>query len=84
MASRGRYTRSNPDPDPPTPVDNPNTISRSKQRFTETPGTPSFSKSLLSEFSRSPEDKIVDDKIHEVLLRSENEEELIGIILYLQ
>jgi len=65
-------------------VDNPNTLSRRRQRFTETPGTSSFSKSLLSEFSRSPEDKIVDDKIHEVLLRSENEEELIGIILDLQ
>ena len=84
MASRGRYTWSNPDPDPPTPIDNPNTISRRRQRFTETPGTPYFSKSLLSEFSRIPEDKIVDDKIHEVLLRSENEEELIGIILDLQ
>ena len=84
VSSRGTYTRSNPDPDPPTPVDNPNTISRSRQRFPETPSTPSFSKSFLSEFSRSSEDKIVDDKIHEVFLRSENEEELIGIILDLQ
>ena len=84
MASRGRYTRSNPDPNPPTPVDNPNTISRSRPRFTDIPGTSSVSKSLFPEFSRSPEDKIVDDKIHELLLRSENEEELIGIILDLQ
>jgi len=64
-------------------MDNPNTVSRRRQRFTETPGTSSLSKYLLSEFSRSPVDKIVDDKIHEVLLRSENEE-LIGIILDLQ
>ena len=84
VASRGRYTRSNPDPNPPTPVDNPKTISRSRQRFSDIPGTSSVSKSLFPEFSRSPEDKIVDDKIHEVLLRSENEEELIGIILDLQ
>lgn len=84
MALRGRYTRSNPDPDPPTPVDNPNNISRRRQRFSETLGAPCFSKSLFPEFSRSPEDKIVDDKIHEVLLRSENEEKLIGIILDLQ
>ena len=83
MVLRGRYTGSNPDPNPPIPVDNPNTLSRRRQRFTETPGTPSYSKSLLSEFSRSIEDKIVDGKIHEVLLRSENEE-LIGIILDLQ
>ena len=79
MASRGRYTWRNLDPDPPTPVDNPNTISRSRQRFPETPGTPCFSKSLLPEFSRSPEDKIVDDKIHEVLLRSETKNNLLEL-----
>ena len=84
MASRGRYTRSNPDPNPPSPMDNPNIISRSKQRFSDIPGTSTISKSLFPEFSRSPEDKIVDEKIQEVLLRSENEEELIGIILDLQ
>jgi hypothetical protein len=39
---------------------------------------------LFPEFARSPENKVVDDKIQEVLLRSENEEELIGIILDLQ
>ena len=84
MASRGRYTRSNPDPNPPSPVENPNIISRSKQRFSDIPGTSSISKSLFPEFSRSPEDKLVDDKVQELLLRSENEEELIGIILDLQ
>ena len=84
VASRGRYTRSNPDPNPPSPVENPNIISRSRQRFSDIPGTSNISKSLFPEFSRSPEDKIVDDKIQEVLLRSENEEEIIGIILDLQ
>lgn len=81
MASKGRYTRSNPDPNPPSPVENPNIISRSKQRFFDIPGTSNTSRSLFPEFARSPENKIVDDKIQEVLLRSENEEELIGIIL---
>ena len=84
MASRGRYTRSNPDPNPPSPVENPNIISRGRQRFSDIPGTSNISKSLFPEFSRSPENKIVDDKIQEVLLRSEEEEELIGIILSLQ
>jgi len=74
VASKGRYTRSNPDPNPPTLVDNPNTISRRKKIFPDIPGTSSVSKYLFPEFSRSLENKIVDDKIHEVLLRSENEE----------
>lgn len=52
--------------------------------FQKISGTPSYSKYLLSEFSRSPEDKKVDDKIHELLFRSENEEEIIGTILDLQ
>ena len=84
MVVRRRYTWSNPDPNPPTIGDNPNTVSRASQRFSEISGTPSFSKSLLFEFSSSPEDKKVDDKIHEVLFRLENEEELINIILDLQ
>jgi hypothetical protein len=84
VASRGRYTRSNPDPNPPSPVENPNIISRGRQRFSDIPGTSNISKSLFPEFLRSPENKIVDDKIQEVLLRSEEEEELIGIILSLQ
>ena len=82
VASRRRYTRRNLDPNPPTTVENPNTISKS-QRISEISGTPSHLKSLSSEISRSPEDKRVDDKIHEVLFRSENEKELIEIILYL-
>ena len=76
MASKGRYTRSNPDPNPPRPVENPNIISRSKRRLSDIPGTSSISKSLFLEFSRSPENKLVDDKVQEVILRSENEEEL--------
>ena len=73
MALRRRYTRINPDPDPPTIVDNPNTISRGNQRIYEISGTPSHSKSLSSEILRSLEDKRVDDKIQEVLFRSESE-----------
>ena len=84
MALRRRYTWSNPDRHSPTIGDNPNTISRVNQRFSKISGTPSYSKSFLFEFSRSPEDKKVDDKIHEVLFRPENEEELIDIILDLQ
>lgn len=84
MASRRRYTQRNPDPNPPTIGENPNIVSRVSQRFSEISGTPSYSKSLLSEFSRSPEDKNVDDKIHEVLFRLENEKELVDIILDLQ
>ena len=62
-------------------MDNPNTISRGNQGISEILGTPSHSKSLSSEISRSPEDKRVDDKIHEVLFRSESEKELTEIIL---
>ena len=75
------YTQSNPDPNPPTAVDNPNTISRGSQRILETSCTPYHSKSLSSEILRSLEDKRVDDKIHDVLFRSESEKELIDIIL---
>ena len=53
----------NPNPDPPTIVHNPNTISRGSQGISEISGTPSHSKSLSSESLRSPEDKRVDDKI---------------------
>ena len=81
VALRRRYTWSNPHPNPPTIGDNPNIVSRVSQRFSKISGTPSNSKYLLSEFSRSPQEKIVDDKFHEVLFRSENKEELIGIIL---
>ena len=84
MASRRRYTQSNPDPNTPTIGDTPNTTSRVTQRFSEISCTPSHSKYFLSEFSRSPIDKKVDDKIHEVMFRSENEEELIDVILDLQ
>lgn len=80
MASRRRYTWSNPDPNPPTIVDNPNTISKS-QIISEISGTPSHLKSLSNEILRSREDKKVDDKIHEVLLRSKSEKELIDVIL---
>lgn len=73
MASGRRYTPSNHDPNPPTIEDNPNTASRASQIFSEISGTPSHSKSLLFEFSRSPKDKKFDDKIHEVLFRLENE-----------
>ena len=81
MASRRRYTRINPDPDPPTIMDNPNTISRGSQGISEISGTPSHLKSLSSEILTSPEDKRVDDKIHEVFFRSESEKELTEIIL---
>ena len=64
-------------------MDNPNTISKS-QRISEISGTPSHSKSLSYEILISPEDKKVDDKIHEVLFRSESEKELIDVILDLQ
>ena len=80
---RRRHTRSNPEPDPPTIVDNPNTISRGSKGIFEISGTPSHLKSLSSEISRSPKDKRVDDKIHEVLFILESEKELTEIILYL-
>ena len=81
---RRRYTRSNPDPNPPTAVDNPNTISRGSQKISEISGTPSHSKYFSSEILRSPEDKRFHDKIHEALFRSESEKEFIDIILDLQ
>ena len=83
VASRRRYTRSNPDPNPPTTMDNPNTISKS-QRVSEISGTPSHSKSLSYEILRSPKDKKVDENIHEVLFRLESEKKLIDIILDLK
>ena len=83
MASRRRYTRSNPNPDPPTIVDNPNTISRGSKGISEISGTPSHSKSFSSEILRIHEDKIVDDKIQEVLFRSKSVKELTEIILEL-
>lgn len=55
--------RSNPNPDPPTIMDNPNTISRGSKGISEISGTPSHSKSLSFEILRSPEDKRFDDKI---------------------
>ena len=73
--------RSNPDPDPRTIVDNPNTISRGIQYISAISGTPLHTKSLSYEVLRSPEDKNFDDKIQEVLFRSENEKELTDIVL---
>ena len=64
--------RSNPDPDPPTIVDNPNTISRGNQGISEISSTPLHTKSLSSKVLRSPKDKIFDDKNQEVLFRSES------------
>ena len=72
VASRRIYTGRNPDPNPPTAVDNQNTISKS-QIISEISGTPSHSKSFSYEILRSPEDKKVYDKIHEVFFRSESE-----------
>ena len=68
-----RYMRSNPDPDPPTIFDNPNTISRGSQGIFAISGTPLHTKSLSSEVLRSLEDKNLDDKIQEVLFRFESE-----------
>ena len=65
--------RSNPDPDPPTILDNPNTISIGVQGIYAQSGTPLHTKYLSSKVLRSPEDKKFDDKIKEVLFRSENE-----------
>lgn len=81
MALKKRYKRSNPDPDPPTIVDNPNTISKGIQGSSKILGTPLHTKVLSSEVLRSPEDKRFDDKIQEVLFRYENEKELIEIVL---
>ena len=66
-------TRSNLDPNPPTIVDNPNTISRGIQGNYAQSGTPLHTKYLSSKVLRSLEDKKFDDKIQEVLFRSENE-----------
>ena len=73
MALKRIYTRSNPNPYPPTIVDNTNTISRGIQGSSAISGTPLHIKSLSSEVLRSPEDKKFDDKVQEVLFRSENE-----------
>ena len=81
MALKRRYTRSNPDPNLPTIVDNPNTISRGIQGIFVQSGTPLHTKSLSSTILRSPEDKNFDDKIQEVLFRSENEKEFNEIVL---
>ena len=83
VASRRRYTWRNINPNPPTPLDNPNTISKG-QRISKISSSPSHSKYLSYELLRSPEDKKIDDKIHEVVFKSESEKELIDIILDLQ
>ena len=64
---------SNPDPNPPTIVENPNVIFRGSQGISEILSTPSHSKSLSSKILRSTEDKRVYAKIQEVLFRSESE-----------
>ena len=84
MASRRRYTRRNLDTNPPTIVANTNTISRGIQGSSSKSGTPSHSRALSSEIVRSPEDKKFDDKIQEVLFRSENENELTKIVIDLK
>ena len=48
--------------------------------FRSISGTPSHSKYLSYEILRSPKDKKVDEKIHEVLFKSESEKELIDVI----
>ena len=84
MASRRRNTRNNPDPNPPTIVDSPKNNSRGIQGNSSKSGTPSHSRALSSEILRSPEDKNFDDKIKEVLFRSENENEFTEIVINLQ
>ena len=84
MASKRIYTRSNHDPNPPTIVDNPNTIFRGIQGSSTQLGTPLHKKSLSSEVLRSPEYKNFDDKIQKVSFRSENEKELTEIVLDLK
>jgi len=69
VASR-RYTRRNPHHNPPTIVDNPNTISRGIQGSSSKSGIPSHSRYLSFEIVRSPEDNKFDDKIQEVLFSS--------------
>ena len=81
MALKRRYIRSNPDPNPPTIVNNPNKISRGIQGSSTKSGTPLHTKALSSKVLRSLEDKKFDDKIQEVLFRSENENELTEIVL---
>ena len=73
MDLKRRYTRSNPDRDTPTIVDNPNTISRGIKGISAQLGTPLHKKALSSVFLRCPEDKKFDDKIQEVLFMSESE-----------
>ena len=73
--------RSNPNPDPLTIVDNPNTISRGSQGIYAILSTPLHTKSLSFEVLISPKDKKFDDKIQEVLFRFESEKELNEIIL---
>ena len=71
----------NLDPNPLAIVDNPNTISKGIQGNSSQSGTPLHKKALSSKVLRSPEDKKFDDKIQEVLFRSENEKELTEIVL---
>ena len=84
MASRRRYKRRNPDPNPPAIVDNPNTISKGIKGSYSKSGTPSHLRDLSFEILRNPEDNKFDDKIQEVLFRSENENELTEIVIDLQ
>ena len=65
-------------------MDNPKTISRGIQGISSKSGTPSHSRDFSSKVLRSPEDKNFDDKIQEVLLRFENENEFTEFVLDLQ
>ena len=84
MASRRRYTRRNPDPNPPKIVDNPNTISKCIQGSSSKLGIPSHSRAFSFLIVRSPEDNKFDDKIQEVLFTYERKNELNEIFIDLQ